>query len=80
MMSNNDVKNYSGVYITRKNRQGKDSKYISFTMEIGGYMYTARVYASESSAYIPKTGKHQGKKCYPVTVTRWEKGNTNKTW
>jgi hypothetical protein len=78
--NNNDKKNYSAVYIKRKNREGKDSEYLSFTMEIGGYMYTCRVYASEKSSYIPKTGKHQGKKCYPVMVSRWEKNNNNNNW
>lgn len=72
------VKDFSAVWCERVNRQGKPTKYYSFTMEIGGSMYTCRVYSM--SQYKPKSGKHQGKICCPVKVTKWEKTTYNNNW
>ena len=74
--NNGDTKNISAVWVSKPAKDGgKPSKYYSFTFEIGGYMYTARVYGE--STYTPKSGKHAGKKCCPVRLTRWEKSSSN---
>ena len=72
--NNNDTKNLSAVWVEKKNREGKPSKYFSFTFEVGGNMYTCRVYAG--STYTPESGKHQGKICCPARVTKWTKSTS----
>lgn len=75
---NNDTKTMSAHWVERTNNRGELSKYFSMTMEIGGSMYTFRIYAT--SDYKPSSGKNKDKTCIPVRVTRWQKsrGGTNK--
>ncbi len=68
----NDTKTMSAHWVERKNNRGDISKYFSMTMEIGGSMYTFRIYAN--SSYTPSSGKNKDNVCIPVRVTRWQKG------
>ena len=76
---NGDTKTLSAVWTERPNKSGGTSKYFSCTTEIGGKMYTIRIYSN--STYTPESGKHAGQTCCPVRVTRWNKQTkSNSKW